>query len=221
MQRLDILRQMEKKRKARDLKKEFEEIALQHMGGLLRVAMKMTGSREEAEDLVQETFLKAFRAFDRFEWGTNVRAWLFRIMINTHYNVHRHRKIYKDIEESSYGHWINMEVVSQETMRAFRNPESSICSRIVSGEIHAAVENLPDDYKAIFMLADVEGFSYKEIAETVGCPIGTVMSRLHRARRMLQTALLGGGIFDAHENKKPEEEAGESNVLPLRRTSNI
>ncbi len=216
---------MEQKKKARDLKKEFEELALQHMGGLMRVAMKMTGNREEAEDLVQETFLKAFRAFDRFEWGTNVRAWLFRIMINTHYNVHRHRKIYKDIEESSHGHWINMEVISQETMRALRSPESSLFSRIISGEIHAAVENLPDDYKAIFMLADVEGFSYKEIAETVGCPIGTVMSRLHRARRMLQTALLGGEIFDerhgGEQEESPEEELGESNVLPLRRTRNI
>jgi RNA polymerase sigma-70 factor (ECF subfamily) len=214
---------MEKRKKLKDLTKEFEELALQHMGSLMRVAMKMTGSKEESEDLVQETFLKAFRSFDRFEWGTNFRAWLFRIMINTHYNVHRHRKIFREIEESSHGHWINMEVMSQETMRAFKNPESSLMSRLVSGEIHAAVENLPDDYKAIFMLADVEGFSYKEIAETVGCPIGTVMSRLHRARRMLQAALLGGEIFDKQQGRvqeeSREEQADESNVLPLRRTS--
>jgi RNA polymerase sigma-70 factor (ECF subfamily) len=214
---------MEKRKKLKDLTKEFEELALQHMGSLMRVAMKMTGSKEESEDLVQETFLKAFRSFDRFEWGTNFRAWLFRIMINTHYNVHRHRKIFREIEESSHGHWINMEVISQETMRAFKNPESSLMSRLVSGEIHAAVENLPDDYKAIFMLADVEGFSYKEIAETVGCPIGTVMSRLHRARRMLQAALLSGEIFDKQQGRvqeeSPEEQADESNVLPLRRTS--
>jgi len=204
----------------RDIRQEFEEITVPHMGGLLRVALKMTGNREEAEDLVQETFLKAFRAFDRFEWGTNVRAWLFRIMINTHYNIHRHRKIFKDIEESSHGHWINMEVVSQEAMRALRNPETSLQSRIVLSEIHRAVENLPYEYKVIFMLSDVEGFSYKEVAETVGCPIGTVMSRLHRARRLLQTALLGNDVFekrtDEDRDEGPEEEDPEaSNIVPL------
>jgi RNA polymerase sigma-70 factor (ECF subfamily) len=215
-----------RQKKSRNQQKEFEELTLPHMNGLMRVALKMTGNKEEAEDLVQETYLKAFRAFDRFEWGTNVRAWMFRIMINTHYNVHRHRKIFKDIEESSHSHWINMEVVSQEAMRAFKNPESSLQQRLVMGEIHAAVENLPQEYRVIFMLSDVEGFSYKEVAETVGCPIGTVMSRLHRARRMLQTALLGKDIFEKTkmEEEKAEdsgEDQAESNVVPFRSTQNL
>lgn len=213
-----------RRRKSRNIRKEFEELTIPHMNGLMRVALKMTGNREEAEDLVQETYLKAFRAFDRFEWGTNVRAWMFRIMINTHYNAYRHRKIFKNIEESSHGHWINMEVISQESMRAFKDPESSLHRRLVAGEIHRAVENLSYEYRVIFTLSDVEGFSYKEVAETVGCPIGTVMSRLHRARRMLQSALLGKDVFEKKDTEMKEdspESSGESNIVPLRRTKNF
>jgi len=193
---------------------EFEKLALPQLPGLMRIALKMTGNKSDAEDLVQETMLKAFKAFESFEWGTNFRAWLFRIMINTHYNDQRHRKFFKNIEESSYNHWIDKEIISQETMRAFNNPESSLCRRLVAEEINSAIEKLPLEYKTIFLLADVEGFSYKEISEIAACPIGTVMSRLHRARRMLQSILLGEDIFEKSqgnnlkgENVFIEEEA--------------
>ncbi|MFH1437039.1 MAG: sigma-70 family RNA polymerase sigma factor [Pseudomonadota bacterium] len=210
------MKKLKTKPKTRDLKREFEELAMPHQDALLRVALKMTGSMEEAEDLVQETFLKAFRSFDRFEWGTNIKAWMFRIMINTHYNIHRHKKIYRDIEESSHGHWINMEVVSQESMRALRDPQSMIQRGLVAKEIQTAVDGLSEEYRVIFMLADVEGFSYKEVAATVGCPIGTVMSRLHRARRMLQVALLGKEAFRPDENVTDETDQDETNVTDLR-----
>lgn len=196
------IRRKKKKRGKRlkresDLRREFEEVAIPLMEGMMRVALKLTGSREEAEELVQETYLKAYRSFDKFEWGTNVKAWMYRIMVNTHYNIYRHRKIYEGIEESSHGHWLNMEVISQEAMRALRNPEGSLWRRLVSSEIHEAVKKLPQDYRLIFMLADVEGLSYKEVANVAGCPIGTVMSRLHRARRMLQAELIGKDIFSS------------------------
>lgn len=192
-----------RKPRKRDKRGEFEEVALPLMDALFSMAMKMTGNREDANDLVQETYLKAFKAFDRFEWGTNIRAWMFKILVNTHYNIHRHRRIGKDLAEASGGFWMNREVISQETLRAFRDPHSAVAGRMRVAEIEKAVQELPEDYRTVFLLADVQGFSYKEVATTVGCPIGTVMSRLHRARRLLQRALLGDGIFE-------REERGES-----------
>ncbi len=178
------------------------------MDSLFSMAMKMTGNRDDACDLVQETFLKAYRSFDRFEWGTNLRAWMFKILVNTYYNIYRHRRIGKELEEASGGFWMNRELVSQETMRAFKDPSSSVGGRMVSIEIERAVHALPEDYRTVFLLADVQGFSYKEVADSMGCPIGTVMSRLHRARRLLQKSLLGDGIFE-------REERGEADVADL------
>jgi RNA polymerase sigma-70 factor (ECF subfamily) len=188
-----------KRKKKRDKRQEFEEVALPLMDGLFAMAMKLTSNRDDASDLVQETYLKAYKAFDRFEWGTNIRAWMFKILVNTYYNIHRHRKIGKDIADASGGFWTNREVISQETLRAFRDPHSAVTGRMRTAEIEAAVKELPEDYRTVFLLADVQGFSYKEVASSVGCPIGTVMSRLHRARRLLQKSLLGDGIFEREE----------------------
>lgn len=183
----------------RDRRKEFEEAAMPLMDSLFSMAMKLTGNREDASDLVQETYLKSYRSFERFEWGTNLRAWMFKILVNTYYNIYRHRRIGKELAEASGGFWMNRELVSQESLRAFRDPYSAVSGRMVTAEIEAAVQDLPEDYRMVFMLADVQGFSYREVAESVGCPIGTVMSRLHRARRLLQRSLLGDGIFEIEE----------------------
>jgi len=183
----------------RDRRQEFEEVALPLMDALFAMAVRMTGNRDDAGDLVQETYLKAYKAFDSFECGTNVRAWMFKILVNTYYNIHRHRRIGKDLAEASGGVWMNREVISQETMRAFRDPTSAVTGRMTTMEIETAVRALPEDYRTVFLLADVQGFSYKEVASSVGCPIGTVMSRLHRARRLLQRHLLGDGIFERAE----------------------
>lgn len=187
------------RKKRQDKRQEFEEVALPLMDSLFAMAMKLTGNRDDASDLVQETYLKAYKAFERFEWGTNIRAWMFKILVNTYYNIHRHRRIGKDLAEASGGFWMNREVISQETLRAFRDPHSAVAGRMRTSEIEAAVKDLPEDYRTVFLLADVQGFSYKEVASSVGCPIGTVMSRLHRARRLLQRALLGDGIFEREE----------------------
>jgi RNA polymerase sigma-70 factor (ECF subfamily) len=203
-----------KRRNKQDRRREFEKAALPLMDPLHAMAMKLTCNRDDAHDLVQETYLKAYRSFDRFEWGTNIRAWLFKILVNTYYNIYRHRRIGKELQEASGGFWTNRELISQDSLRAFRDPHSAVSGRMVAAEIEKAVTALPEDYRMVFLLADVQGFSYKEVAESVGCPIGTVMSRLHRARRLLQRSLLGDGIF---EREQRDEQGSVTDMDEFRR----
>lgn len=165
--------------------KNFEIMARRHGKDLMHAAIKLTGEREEAKDLVQETYLKAFTSFDSFDSGTNSRAWLFRIMRNTHYNAYRHEKIRRSLRASSHKHWVNMRVLSQESMQSLRSPETRLSRRILAHKIHSAVSKLPEEYRIVFTMADLEGYSYKKIARRLKCPIGTVMSRLYRARKIL------------------------------------
>ena len=142
---------------------EFAAEAMQYAGQLYSAALRMTRNRADAEDLVQETYLRAYRSFNTFDEGTNLRAWLFRILTNTFINSYRAKQ---------------RRPVEDELMDYF--PES---------EVKSAVEELPENFRLAVLLADVEGFSYKEIAEILDIPIGTVMSRLHRGRKALQKRL--------------------------------
>ena len=174
----------------RDATDPFERDALSYLDALYRTALRMTRSEEEADDLVQETYIRAFRFQEQFEAGTNLKAWLFRILTNTFINQFRRRKSrpqtteLDDVDESAlYRHMTGASAASTAA-----EPEAVVLDRVVDSEVTKALEELPEKFRTVVLL-DVEGFSYKEMAEMLHVPIGTVMSRLHRGRKFLQKRL--------------------------------
>jgi RNA polymerase sigma-70 factor, ECF subfamily len=169
----------------------FEREVMQHLDALYRTALRMTRNPQDAEDLVQETMLRAFRFLDRFEPGTNLRAWLFKILTNTYIN--RYRKASSeprvesldDSEELSLYRYLDSEAASRGG-----SVEAQVLDRFAEQDIKTAIEALPPQYRITVLLADVEGFSYNDIAEITNVKKGTVMSRLFRGRRLLQKALV-------------------------------
>jgi RNA polymerase sigma-70 factor, ECF subfamily len=169
----------------------FEQEVMQHLDALYRTALRMTRNPQDAEDLVQETMLRAFRFLDRFEPGTNLRAWLFKILTNTYIN--RYRKASSeprvdsldDSEELSLYRYLDSEAASRGG-----SVEAQVLDRFAEQDIKTAIEALPPQYRITVLLADVEGFSYNDIAEITNVKKGTVMSRLFRGRRLLQKALV-------------------------------
>ena len=174
----------------------FAGQAMEHMPALYAAAMRMTRNKADAEDLVQETYLKAYRAFGGFQEGTNLRAWLYRILTNTFINTYRAKKRrpeendLDDVEDL----YLYRRLGGLEAAAAGRSAEDEVLEEITEGEVKAALEALPEQFRMAVLLADVEGFQYKEIAEILDIPIGTVMSRLHRGRRALQKALFEFGL---------------------------
>lgn len=168
---------------------EFEAEALPHMDILYNFALRTTGNEDDARDLLQETYLKAYRFWDKYEQGTNIRAWLFRIMKNTYIN--RYRKEVKEPDKVEY-----------ETVENFYNSirartsdpndlQEQLYGNLLGDEVAKALESLPDDFRTVVILCDIEGLTYEEIAEFIDRPIGTVRSRLHRGRKLLQEQLYG------------------------------
>jgi RNA polymerase sigma-70 factor (ECF subfamily) len=172
------------------LREEFEAEALPHLDALFANALRLTHARADAEDLVQETVLRAFRFYDRFERGSNVKAWLLRIQYNTFVNRYRRSSKEREIKERMTQEPSGEDVISREALRALTDPMGTALRPLISREIEAALAELPEDQRMVVVLADIEELSYKEIAAVLGCPIGTVMSRLHRARRALRQILV-------------------------------
>jgi RNA polymerase sigma-70 factor (ECF subfamily) len=167
----------------------FEVEMLGHLDALYGVSCRMTKSTAEAEDLVQDTVVKAMRARDQFTPGTNLKAWLLRILTNTFINRYRRGGLEGDLFEGPDADSLTDGWVGANTMRAMRDPETQALSPLVEAEVQRALDDLPHEFRLAVVLSDVEELSYKEIADAMGCPIGTVMSRLHRGRRMLQKTL--------------------------------
>lgn len=175
-------------------REEFEREALKHLDALYGAALRLTRSASDAEDLVQDAFVKAYRFYDRFEPGTNMKAWLFRILTNTFINKYRRSTRERKVLEGREAEPVGDGVMSRAAMRTLTDPISEAHRRIITAEIQEALDSLPEDYRVMIVLADVEELSYKEIANIVGCPIGTVMSRLHRARKKMQRRLLDQAV---------------------------
>ena len=167
---------------------EFEAVALEHFDVLYSTAMRLTRNPPEAQDLVQETYLKAYRFFDRFEPGTNIKAWLFTILRNTHINTYR--KASRQQEQTDFERvepfYADPTLFPEWSDQA---PLEEVLRHVVQDDVKRALDALPEVYRMVVLLADMADFSYKEIAAIIDCPEGTVMSRLFRGRRLLRNSL--------------------------------
>jgi RNA polymerase sigma-70 factor (ECF subfamily) len=169
-------------------KQRFEREALVHAEPLYRAALRMTKNETDAQDLVQETFLRAYKNFDRFEEGTNCKAWLFRIMTNTFINTYRSKQKeagsvpFDDVDDN---YLYNQLAEGSES----GDPEKDLFAKMVDKDVVEAIEQLPAEFRMVVVLAFYEGFAYQEIADILGIQVGTVKSRLHRGRKMLQKLL--------------------------------
>lgn len=171
----------------------FADDAMPLMSGLYSAALRMTRNVADAEDLVQETYLKAYRAYERFEAGTNLKAWMYRILTNTYINAYRkkqRRPDESDIDDVE-DLYLYRRIGGAEGAVLGRSAEDELMAMFGDDEVKLALEDLPEHYRFPILLADVEGFAYREIAEILDVPIGTVMSRLHRGRKQLQKRLHG------------------------------
>jgi RNA polymerase sigma-70 factor (ECF subfamily) len=182
----------------------FADQAMPLMDGLYGAAMRMTRNPADAEDLVQETYLRAYRGFGGFKEGTNLKAWLYRILTNTYINQYRKKKRrpdesdIDDIEDL----YLYRRLGGLAGATAGRSAEEELFDQITDSNVKEALEALPEQFRIAVLLADVEGFAYKEIAEILDIPIGTVMSRLHRGRKGLQKQLYE---FGRERNLVPDD----------------
>ncbi|HEV8548686.1 MAG TPA: sigma-70 family RNA polymerase sigma factor [Polyangiaceae bacterium] len=168
---------------------DFEREAMSHLSTLLAVGSRLTRSTAEAEDLVQDTLLKAIRAQEHFTPGSNMRAWLLRILTNTFINRYRRGGLERSVLDGPDADPLADGWIGASTMEAMRDPESRAMRALLEKEIVTALDELPEEFRLAVVLSDVEELSYKEISDIMGCPIGTVMSRLHRGRRLLKSRL--------------------------------
>lgn len=209
-------------KKPADYRARFEQAALGHLGALYGTALRLTHNQRDAEDLVQDSLLSAFRAFDQFIPGSQCKAWLFKILTNTFINKYRRRVLERSVAEA-------MEragetgIMSSGGVRAAQNAEESLQFALMSQSIQKALSDLPEEFRLAVVLCDVEEFSYREIADIMDCPVGTVMSRLYRGRRLLQSSLREhaerSGIVKQSRVVAATGTDGGGQVIPLPRRS--
>jgi RNA polymerase sigma-70 factor (ECF subfamily) len=189
---------------------DFKNSELPFRDQLYKTAIRLTRSAEDAEDLLQETYLKAYRHYASFEPGTNLKAWLFKILKNTFINEYRRRKQlpaqvdFAELEETFESAVINTNAA------ATRSPEEELMEASLDAEVRTSLTALPHNYKVVVLLADIEGYAYKEIADILAIPVGTVMSRLYRGRRLLEKALLSFGVRYNYLHHRPHRLRSEN-----------
>ena len=194
---------------------EFERVALPHLDALYGAAYRMTRNPRDAEDLVQDAILRAYRFWDTFQEDSNCKAWLFRILTNTFINRYQKQKRSREVLDAAQTEQRATDgVLVHEQAAGQQNPEHRLVEQSLSDDVARALESLPADFRVAVILCDVEGFSYKEIAEIMECPVGTVMSRLYRGRRLLKEALhdfaVEQGII-----KEPAPDPGSADMIDL------
>lgn len=195
----------------RERKERFERDALIFTSALYGAALRYTKNPQDAEDLVQDTYAKAFNSFHQFEPGTNLKAWLYRILTTTFINTYRKDQRRPQISDSEVEDWQIFEAASH-TSDQGKSAEDVVLENLPDGDVKEALASIPEDFRMVVYYADVEGYSYKEIAEIIGTPTGTVMSRLHRGRKLLRVALADyaksrgiGSAAAANESATPRE----------------
>lgn len=174
-------------RSTRRKQEDFQNEALPHSDILYNYALRTTGNQDDARDLLQETFLKAYRFWDKYEKGTNIRAWLFRIMKNSYIN--RYRKESKEPDKVDYGDVENFYNSIRAEYKDTNDLQEKLFGNLLGDEVAKALASIPEDFRTVVILCDIEGLTYEEIAEFIDRPIGTVRSRLHRGRKLLQAQL--------------------------------
>src|SRR5467141_1634259 len=204
-------------------RREFEHLSLEHLDALYSAGLRLTKNERDAEDLVQDTFLRAFRFFDKFERGTNMKAWLFKILTNTFINKYRRRVKERIVVEGASRESGNERFVTREPTESSADPEQYFFDKLLSDDVIRSIDQLPIDFRLVVILADLQEFSYKEIAEILDCPVGTVMSRLYRGRKMLERTLLEyarkygyirGGAEPAKMRSRKDETKGRKKKEP-------
>ncbi|HUQ02404.1 MAG TPA: sigma-70 family RNA polymerase sigma factor [Kofleriaceae bacterium] len=174
----------------RDSRKEFEATALPHLDALYGTAYRLARNPRDAEDLVQEALLRAYRFWETFEKDSNCKAWLLRILTNTFINEYQRKRRQREVLDAATAEQSATDgVLVHEGAQTQKSPEGVMLERSVSDDVQRALDALPADFRTAVVLCDVEGMAYKEIAEIMDCPVGTVMSRLFRGRRLLQQSL--------------------------------
>lgn len=193
----------------RDPKRQrFEAEVLPHLDAMHRTAMRLTRNSSDADDLVQDSVVKAYRFFDSYEDGTNVRAWLLKILTNLFFSKHRRTTLESTVANLSAGDPVSDGWMSASSMASHREPERAVERPLLEGAVAKVLEELPEDFRTVLVLVDVEGMTYREVADAMGCPMGTVMSRLHRARRAVAIKL---GVELPQTTEKPEGKPEEGN----------
>lgn len=196
-------------RHTEESRREFEELTLPHVDELYGTAVRLTKNDKDAEDLVQDTYLKAFNYFHQFQKGTNCRAWLFKILTNTFINNYRRRVKEREILDRAEEGELSHAFFTRESMQRFTTPDRGVVTVGLSDDVQSALDELPKDFRMVVELADLQDFSYKEIASIMDTPIGTVMSRLFRGRRLLRKKL-----FDFAREEGIISDLGELEAQP-------
>ena len=200
---VDVATETEAERRAR-----FEKYAMEYVDQLYAAAMRMTRNPQDAEDLVQEAYTKAYSAFHQYKPGTNLKAWLYRILTNTYINIYRKaQRQPQQTQTDTVEDW-QMAAAGEHSPTGLRSAENEALDRLPDSDVKEALAQIPEEFRLAVYFSDVEGFAYKEIAQILDVPIGTVMSRLHRGRKQLRELLAdyaaGRGI-DVEKNKKEQK----------------
>ncbi len=185
-------------------RRRFEAEVLPHLDAMYRTALRLTRNASDADDLVQDSVIKAYRFFDSYESGTNVRAWLLKILTNLFFSKHRRTTLEGNVAALGATDPVSDGWMSAASVNTSREPERMMEKPILEAAVARVLDDLPEDFRTVLVLVDVEGMTYREVAEAMGCPMGTVMSRLHRARKAVAQKL---GIVPARETAEAPEES--------------
>jgi RNA polymerase sigma-70 factor, ECF subfamily len=182
-------------------RKRFEAEVLPHLDAMYRTALRLTRNSSDADDLVQDSVVKAWRFYDSYETGTNVRAWLLKILTNLFFSKHRRGALEESVAALGASDPVSDGWMSAASVAPNRDPERLFERPLIESAVSRALDEIPEDFRSVLVLVDIEGMAYREVAEAMGCPIGTVMSRLHRARKAVAQKL---GIVPEQETSKEE-----------------